>query len=148
MEFWEHKLIKLARHGVVIRARAMDMTGKDATLPFTMDMTEEAVRTMWNSGSQDHNLLIMGIYMQTVTVLRISKMVLTAEDHYIEAGSVEFECEIDGRTKQVKTQEAYVHNVSCLRSVSFEIKSKKTIRTERVSGTITTHKRKAQRGLT
>ena len=103
----------------------MEMTSKDATLPFTMDMTEEAVKTMWESGSQDHQLIIMAIYMQTVTVLRISEMVLTAEDHYIEAGSVEFNCEVEGRTKHVRTQEAYLHSVESLRSVSFEVKSKK-----------------------
>ena len=110
---------------MVIRARALDMTSKDDTLPFTMDMTEEAVRSMWNTGSQDHDLIVMGIYLQIVAVLRISEMVMTAEDHYIEAGSVEFDCEVDGRTKHVKTQEAHLHSIGSLRSVAFEVKSKK-----------------------
>ena len=53
--------------------------------------------------------------MQIVAVLRISEMVMTAEDHYIEAGSVEFDREAGRRTKHLKTQEAYLHNVGSLR---------------------------------
>ena len=37
MGFWDHNLIKIARQGVVVRARVLELSSKDVTLPFTME---------------------------------------------------------------------------------------------------------------
>jgi len=90
--FFGHLLVQQTKQGLVImeRGEAVPTKSMREKLPFTTDMIVVAKTEVFNSNSVLDKLIIIAMEMQIVTLFRISEMVVTADDHYLQASDVVF----------------------------------------------------------
>ena len=127
----QHPLVSQALQGVVVLRRVETVkAGARKRIPFTCVVVMHGVSKVFTSESAQDKLFNISMKIQLVTLLRVSEMVITAEDHYLRAQDVSFEVSVYTvecilEFVWVSCSEVYRYSRSQIVSVSYYVRSAK-----------------------